>query len=89
MERGEQRLTFEQTLSLFALAMTDVLLINMWYTDIGKYAGSNFGLLKVILESNLKLFGNANKKRLLFVIRDYAEDDANEEEIRKILTKNV
>ena len=30
-ERGDQRLTFEQTTSLFALAMSDVLLINMWY----------------------------------------------------------
>lgn len=75
MERGEQRSTFENTLSLFVLAVTDVLLINMWYTDIGKYTGSNFGLLKVILESNLKLFGNANKKRLLFVIRDYSDED--------------
>ena len=29
-ERGDQRMTFEQTTSLFALSMADVLLINMW-----------------------------------------------------------
>jgi hypothetical protein len=56
-ERGEQRMTFEQTTSLFALAIADVLLINMWTTDIGRYGASNYGLLKVIFEVNLKLFG--------------------------------
>jgi hypothetical protein len=56
-ERGDSHLTFEQTTSLFALCLADVLLINMWYTDIGRMAGSNFGLLKVIFECNLKLFG--------------------------------
>ena len=56
-ERGEQGLTFEQTTSLFALAMSDILMINMWYTDLGRYHGSNYALLKTILECNLKLFG--------------------------------
>jgi hypothetical protein len=56
-ERGEQRMTFEQTTSLFALAIADVLLINMWTTDVGRYGASNYGLLKVIFEVNLKLFG--------------------------------
>lgn len=55
-ERGEHRLTFEQTTSLFALAISDVLLINMWTSDIGRYSASNYGLLRVIFEVNLKLF---------------------------------
>ena len=56
-ERGEQRMTFEQTTSLFALAIADVLMINMWTQDVGRYGASNYGLLKVIFECNLKLFG--------------------------------
>ena len=88
IERGEQRMTFEQTLSLFALAMSDVLLINMWYTDIGRYSASNYGLLKVIFECNLKLFGNNVKKRLLFVIRDF-DPEGNADAIRGIIDKNV
>jgi hypothetical protein len=56
-ERGEQRMTFEQTTSLFALAIADVLLINMWTTDVGRYGASNYGLLSVIFAVNLKLFG--------------------------------
>ena len=63
--------TFEQTTSLFALALADVLLINMWTTDIGRYGASNYGLLKVIFEVNLKLFDQHSSKKLLFVLRDY------------------
>ena len=51
--------------------MADVLLINMWTTDIGRYGASNYGLLKVIFEANLKLFDQAASKKLLFVLRDY------------------
>jgi hypothetical protein len=55
-ERGDERMTFEQTTSLFALAIADVLIINMWTQDVGRHTGSNYGLLKVIFEVNLKLF---------------------------------
>jgi protein SEY1 len=81
-ERGEQRMTFEQTTSLFALAIADVLLINMWTTDIGRYGASNYGLLKVIFEVNLKLFGQSSAKKLLFVLRDFDDRGNNFERIR-------
>jgi len=74
-------LSFEQTTSLFALAMADVLLINMWYTDIGRDKGSNYGLLKVIFEANLKLFDQQSSKKLLFVLRDY-DNESNEKAIK-------
>jgi len=38
---------------------------------VGKYTGSNYGLLKVIFEVNLKLFGQQSAKKLLFVLRDF------------------
>jgi len=40
-ERGEDRISFEQTTSLFALALSNVLIINMWYKDVGRYHASN------------------------------------------------
>jgi hypothetical protein len=55
-ERGDQRTSFEQTTSLFALAMANVLLINMWSKDIGRHHASNYGLLRIIFEVNLRLF---------------------------------
>ena len=45
----------------------------MWTTDIGRYGASNYGLLKVIFEVNLKLFDQHASKKLLFVLRDYDE----------------
>jgi hypothetical protein len=70
---------------LFALAMADVLLINMWTTDIGRYGASNYGLLKVIFEVNLKLFDQKSSKKLLFVLRDFDDRGNNFERIRGIL----
>lgn len=89
-ERGDERMTFEQTTSLFALAIADVLLINLWTTDVGRYAASNYGLLKVIFEVNLKLFAqNQSQKKLLFVLRDFNEAQNNKESMIKLLETNV
>ena len=70
-ERGDMKLTFEQTTSLYALAMADVVMINMWSQDIGRHDTSNYGIFKVIFEANLKLFDQQSKKKLVFVLRDY------------------
>ena len=71
-ERGDDRMTFEQTTSLFALAIADVLIINLWTTDVGRHTASNLGLLKVIFEVNLKLFAqDQSQKKLVFVLRDF------------------
>ena len=89
-ERGDDRLTFEQTTSLFALALSDVLIINLWVTDVGRHTASNLGLLKVIFEVNLKLFAqDQSQKKLVFVIRDFNKFQNNEEHIRSSLDKNV
>ena len=61
--------------------MADVLLINMWTTDIGRYGASNYGLLKVIFEVNLKLFEQQSAKKLLFVLRDFNEGEVSLESI--------
>jgi hypothetical protein len=44
-ERGEERMNFEQTCSLFAMCISDVLMINMWTADVGRHGASNYGLL--------------------------------------------
>ena len=80
-ERGEDDQTFEKQTALFALAASDVLLVNVWCNDIGREHASGKPLLKTILQVNLKLFCNNNKTsassttttkktKLVFVIRD-------------------
>ena len=81
--------TFEQTTSLFALAMADVLLINMWTNDVGRYGASNYGLLKVIFEVNLKLFDQQAAKKLLFVLRDFDDRGNNGDRIKIILEGDI
>jgi len=83
-------MTFEQTTSLFALAIADVLIINLWTTDVGRHTASNLGLLKVIFEVNLKLFSqDQSQKKLIFILRDFNKHENNEESIIKLLEGNV
>ena len=49
-ERGEDDNSFERQSSLFALAVTDVLVVNMWAKDIGREAGAGKPLLKTIFQ---------------------------------------
>lgn len=73
-ERGDDQ-DFERKSALFSLATSEVLVVNMWETQVGLYNGANMGLLKTVFEVNLQLFqtNNSRKERslLLFVIRDY------------------
>ncbi|KAG2432901.1 hypothetical protein HXX76_008632 [Chlamydomonas incerta] len=72
-ERGEDDTNFERQSALFALAVADVLLVNVWCHDIGREHGSGKPLLKTIFQVNLKLFApepDRKKTVLLFVIRD-------------------
>jgi len=70
-ERGDMGKKFEQSTALFALALSDILIINMWMSDIGRYNAANYELLKTVIEVSLRLFKKTSHKKLLFAIRDY------------------
>ncbi|KAI5336832.1 hypothetical protein L3X38_016101 [Prunus dulcis] len=67
-ERGEDT-AFEKQTTLFALAVADVLLINIWCHDIGREHASNKSLLNTVFQVMMRLFG-PRKTTLIFVIRD-------------------
>ncbi|SCU87352.1 LAME_0D09758g1_1 [Lachancea meyersii CBS 8951] len=71
-ERGEDQ-DFERKAALFAIAVSEILIVNMWEQQVGLYQGNNMALLKTVFEVNLSLFGHRNdhKVLLLFVIRDH------------------
>jgi len=71
--RGEDGAAFEQMSSLFALAISDVLIVNMWTAEVGRYKAASVGLLKTIFEVNMKLFNREAKQRILFSLRDFNE----------------
>jgi len=66
-----------------------VLIINLWTTDIGRYRASNYGLLQVIFEVNLRLFGQTSKKKLLFIFRDFDERTNNFKVLREMIYKDM
>ncbi|KAK6264395.1 hypothetical protein SCA6_019829 [Theobroma cacao] len=68
-ERGEDDTTFEKQSALFALAVADIVLINMWCHDIGREHAANKPLLKTVFQVMMRLF-SPRKTTLLFVIRD-------------------
>lgn len=69
-ERGDADALFERKAALFALSLSEVVMVNMWQHDIGRYQGSSIPLLKTVFEVNLQLFASESKCHLLFVIRD-------------------
>ncbi|XP_037429923.1 protein ROOT HAIR DEFECTIVE 3-like [Triticum dicoccoides] len=68
-ERGVDDTSFEKQSALFALAVSDVILINMWCHDIGREHAGNRPLLKTVFQVLMRLF-DPHKKTMLFVIRD-------------------
>ncbi|KAF7084919.1 hypothetical protein CFC21_088427 [Triticum aestivum] len=68
-ERGEDDTAFEKQSALFALAVSDIVMINLWCHDIGREQAANRPLLKTIFEVLMRLF-SPRKTTLLVVIRD-------------------
>ena len=47
--------SFENRAALFALAVSDVLLINIWTNELGRASGACKDLLRVVIENYLPL----------------------------------
>eukprot|EP01071_Lankesteria_metandrocarpae_P009151 Lankesteria_metandrocarpae@DN5146_c0_g2_i1.p1 len=91
-ERGEDRMTFEHRAALFSLALADVVVVNMWYHDLGRYTASNYGILKTVLAVNLDLFqqdSDCPKTVLLFVIRDYSKAQTPIERLHAMIYTDI
>jgi hypothetical protein len=88
-ERGDADSLFERKSALFALALSEVMIVNVSVNDIGRYQASGMPLLKTIFEVNFQLFqtksGDA-KCHLFFVVRDVAQSqEAIGTQVRKDL----
>lgn len=77
-ERGEDQ-DFERKSALFALATSEVLIVNIWEHQVGLYQGANMGLLKTVFEVNLQLFLKDRKyvsPPSMWIFADVLEIDA-------------
>lgn len=49
---------FERKSTMFSLAVSEVLIVNLWENQVGLYQAANMALLKTVFEVSLSLFGN-------------------------------
>ncbi|KAF8798982.1 P-loop containing nucleoside triphosphate hydrolase protein [Phlegmacium glaucopus] len=74
--RGDDQ-RFERKTALFALACSRLLIINIWENQVGLYNGANMGLLKIVFEEHLSLYGKLDRQvyhwpRILIVIQAHS-----------------
>lgn len=55
------------------MALSDVILINMFMNEIGRYSGGHIDILEVIFKVGERLV-MPQQKKIIFIIRDCAED---------------
>jgi len=71
--RGEDHMAFERKSSLLAMALCDVVIVNMWEHDVGRQDAANLTLLRTVFEVNLQLRTDSTRTLLLFVLRDRSQ----------------
>lgn len=69
LERAPQDKLFEKQVALFCLALSDVLLINMWMNEIGRYEASHSHILKAIIKASERVIASQSRK-IVFIVRD-------------------
>lgn len=69
--RGEDHMAFERKSALLAMALCDVVIVNMWEHDVGRHDAANYTLLRTVFEVNLQLRTDATRTLLLFTLRDH------------------
>ena len=85
----EDRGRFEHSSSLFSLAMSDILIINMWTSDVGRYTASNYGVLKIVFEMNLKLFEQKTAKKIIIFLRDFDPNRNRKDKIESLILEDI
>ena len=85
----EDRGKFEHSSSLFSLAMSDILIINMWTSDVGRYTASNYGVLKIVFEMNLKLFEQKTAKKIIIFLRDFDSTINQKDKIESLILEDI
>lgn len=58
---------------MFCLAIADIVVINLWMNEVGRYEGSHSHILKSIIKVSERLISSQQKK-VIFVIKDCTED---------------
>lgn len=69
--------------------ISNILMVNIFIQDIGRFNGSNYNILKTIFELNALLFNTDQQKKIIFIIRDFDKQKENLESIEKKLDEDM
>jgi hypothetical protein len=89
-ERGDGAKSFESRTALFSLALADVVIVNMWAHDIGRYSAANYDLFETVfahastLHRQAKVFDETRRVHIIMAIRDHDGESALAD-IRRVL----
>lgn len=84
--RGRSGKNFQARVATLAASLADVIVLNLWYHDIGRLDASGYALLGTVFNEAVKSSadGATFQSALVFAVRD-AEDDIDAEELEKVL----
>eukprot|EP00741_Cyanophora_paradoxa_P022533 tig00021464_g21759.t1 len=89
-ERGDGAKVFAKKTGLFALQLCDVVIVNMWFHDVGRSDG-NASLVRGLFEEGLKLAAaseNPAKTHILFIVRDQ-DEQVSDDDLRSAVLGEV
>jgi hypothetical protein len=89
-EKGVSGKAFQSRIAGFASAISDVVLINLWFHDVGRTESVSYSLLQAIFVEAAKAAaeGGAIKTLMCFVVRD-TDPSYTTEELKNILLQGV
>lgn len=86
-ERGRAGRVFQARCAGLVASVSDVILLNLWYHDVGRLDATGYTLLEAVFAEAVKIAApdpNCFKTALVFVIRDI-DDDADVPQLEKLL----
>ncbi|OSX79416.1 hypothetical protein BU14_0077s0036 [Porphyra umbilicalis] len=88
--RGAAGRAFASRCASFAAALADVVLLNLWYHDVGRVEASSYALLKTLFAEVAKNVASGGDFRVavVFVIRD-VEPGVDADELRDLLVADA
>lgn len=75
---------------MFALSLSNLLIVNVWSRMFGTHEGTQYRILTKIMDMSVKMFKQEATKTILFCLRDFAEVEPVEfiqDRLNKDLTK--
>lgn len=69
--------------------MYNYLYLILSFKDVGRYTASNYGVLKIVFEMNLKLFQQECAKKILIILRDFDPKRNQKEKIESMILADI